>query len=57
VNPVLQFSNVPPQILSFSRMPTIAATAVQMLMTIYCIKALLDQLIPWLTDWGVPFTL
>jgi hypothetical protein len=38
-------------------MPAIAATAVQMLVAIYCIKALLNQQIPWLTDWGVPFTL
>ncbi len=38
-------------------MPAIAATAVQMLMAIYCIKALLNQQIPWLTNWCVPFTL
>jgi hypothetical protein len=43
--------------LRLGSVPAIISFAVQMLMAIYCIKALLDQLIPWLTDWGVPFTL
>jgi hypothetical protein len=37
--------------------PAIISFAVQLLMAINCIKALLDQLIPWLTNWGVPLTL
>jgi hypothetical protein len=38
-------------------MPAVAGAAVQVLMTIHCIKALLDQRIPRFTGWCVPFTL
>jgi hypothetical protein len=37
--------------------PAIASGAIQMLMPIDRIKALLDKRIPWLTDRRIPFTL
>jgi hypothetical protein len=57
VNPRFQLSYVPPQILSFGSVPAIASGAIQMLMPIYRIKALLDERIPRLTDRRIPFTL
>jgi len=57
MNPRFQLSYVPPQILSFSRVPAVTRGAVQMLVTIYRIKALLDERIPRLTDRRIPFTL
>ena len=57
VNPRFQLADVPPQILSFSRVPAVTRGAVQMLMAIYRVKALLDQRIPRLTDRRIPFTL
>ena len=57
VNPLLQLRHIPPQVLRFGGVPSVAGTAVQLLMPVYCIKALLDQWVPRFPHRRVPFTL